>query len=83
MARIVSETFTSLDSRAISQVTAVLNSMMVRQKQRDAVKALEILKAGAFQQPREIDFVMTDAFARDLEDSGLDPASLMSEGLVS
>jgi hypothetical protein len=85
MGRIVAEAFAALDNRAIAERIAILNSAFVHQKKRDAMKALDLLKAGAFAAPPRIDFVMTNAFARDLEDSGLDPTTvtLRPRGLVS
>jgi hypothetical protein len=72
MERIVAEALPQTYDRPTGEWVRTLNSALVEQKKRDAMQALRLLKSGAFvSRPGPVNFVMTAAFARDLEQSGI------------
>jgi hypothetical protein len=70
LARIVAEALPRDGSREMQ--IRMLKAALVEQKKNDARLALRLLASGGFSSPpRPVDFLVTTAFARDLEDSGL------------
>jgi hypothetical protein len=77
---VVAGAFPALDTRDVMEKAATLVTVFVNQKRRDALLALKLVAAGEFSIPPRTAFRMTDAFACDLEDSGIDSASVPVEG---
>ncbi len=70
MGRIVAEALPA--DPAAQELLSLLGSMLVEQKKRDALEALLLVQRGALTAPpHAVRFVMTTAFARDLEHAGI------------
>jgi hypothetical protein len=73
----VAERVAAEGHRRAAEWTALLSASLVEQKKRDAVQALELVKRCGLPKPHRVPFTMTAAFARDLEDAGIDAASVV------
>jgi hypothetical protein len=72
MERIVADARPPPGGGSIRDWVGILNSSLVEQKKRDAVRALRLLGSGDLvSPPPAVDFTFTTAFARDLEQSGI------------
>jgi hypothetical protein len=73
LSRVITEALPEASKAELENCHAILTSTFVRQKHSDALQALELVSSGNYAPPNYPgEFVVTKAFANDVEDAGLD-----------